>query len=137
MSDEKQLRCQRANSFIRIVGSHGRRFFYNKKRNEFARLEIDHRGRIWLIDEYQGARIYTHYRYRWRGFSNGGTLRMIVERLRDYVRTGNLLPRGIIYWPKWYCDGNLWGYSAIQMACVRAAAKQVGIFQTSEETVTI
>jgi hypothetical protein len=50
-------------------------------------------------------------KYEWRGFSEGGTLRSLVEQLRDYIRTGKQVhPQSFGPWPQWYCDGDLWGY---------------------------
>jgi hypothetical protein len=39
MNDEKSVRVEHANQLIRIIGSHGRRFFWNEKnqKNETRR----------------------------------------------------------------------------------------------------
>lgn len=89
-------------------------------------MEVDHRGRVWFIDSYNGKRIYTHYRGRWRGFTDGGTLKNLVEAFRDYVTTGEKLPRWHLYWPSHYCGGDVWGYGE-GMSKVRDAAANIGI----------
>lgn len=116
-------RLARANELLRTIAGCGRRFFACRGRT--AQLELDARGRLWLRDAYTDARIYTHYRGRWRKFSGGGTLRMLVEHLRHYVLRDRALPSGLLGpWPATLCDGDLWGYGA-DMAKVRAAAERL------------
>ena len=62
-------------------------------------MEVDHRGKVWIIDDYSGKRVFTHetvWGGRWRGFSHGGTLRSLVEAFRDYICTGEPLNRGYL-----------------------------------------
>jgi hypothetical protein len=115
----KDERASLANSFIDAIASCGRKFFFHNGR--ISRFEVDARGRVWFIDAYNERRIYTHYKYRWRGFSEGGTLRSLVEKLRDFIRTGEQPQLHLGPWPKWICDGDLWGYGE-DMAKVRDAA---------------
>jgi hypothetical protein len=87
----KQQRAEQVNQAIRIIADHGRRFFYSHAVNRYANMEVDQRGKVWFIDSYSGKRIFTHetvWGGKWRGFSNGGTLRQLVENFRDYIRTG-------------------------------------------------
>jgi hypothetical protein len=116
----KADRAALANAFIEAIASCGRKFFFHNGRA--SRFEVDARGRVWFIDAYSEHRIYTHYGYRWRGFSEGGTLRSLVEKLRDFIRTGDLRELHLGPWPKWICDGDLWGYGE-DMAKVREAAE--------------
>lgn len=120
----RQARVFVANQLIQVIASHGRRFFHHK--NLVSRLELDRRGRVWLIDKYTSAHIYTHYRGNWRGFTEGGTLRNLIEQLRDYImgRRPDLPLELLGPWPKWYCDGDLWGYGD-DMAKVRAKAAEL------------
>ncbi|HDR9174350.1 TPA: hypothetical protein QDB23_001562 [Burkholderia vietnamiensis] len=124
----KQERLDHSNRLIVAIASHGRRFFYSQQRDRFARLELDARGRVWFVDDYSGRRIYTHHSGRWRGFTHGGTLRSLVERMRDYITTGWQIPRGCIA-PR--CSGaereNVWGYEPVAAAAVRAAAFELPI----------
>ncbi|SCZ33073.1 MULTISPECIES: hypothetical protein [Burkholderia] len=118
-------RVEHANNLIRAIASHGRRFFYHADGDRYAKLELDARGRVWFVDDYTQKRVYTHdTRGRWRGFTHGGTLRSLVERMRDYITTGWPLPRGVIAPPYLGgdADGNVWGYEREAAAAVREAA---------------
>jgi len=123
---DKDERLSRANELIVVIASCGRRFFRYKDR--VSQLERDGRGRIWLIDKFREKRIYTHYRYDWRGFSEGGTLRDLIIALRDFIVHGQKLnPKAFGPWPEWMCDGDLWGYGKPDMKMVRAAARRLEI----------
>lgn len=119
----KAERVEHANQLILAIASHGRRFFYHAAANRYARIECDPRGRVWFVDDYTQKRVYTHDKGRWRGFTHGGTLRGLVERMRDYITTGWQLPRGVIA-PSYAGNrsDNIWGYSADAAAAVREAA---------------
>jgi hypothetical protein len=126
----KQDRAEIANKIIRIIASHGRRFYsMNSDRrvplpeseNRISRFEVDRRGRVWFIDKYTQKRIYVAYEYWKRGFSDGGTLRDVVVMLRDYitgkrpeVQMGRFGP-----YPEWACGGDPWGYGREEMALMR------------------
>lgn len=121
---DKQQRAETANKLLEVIASCGRRFF--RYESAVATFEVDAQGRVWLNDEYSKRRIYTHYRYEWRGFTHGGTLRTLIEKLRDYIRTGDPQRLGLGPWPQWYCDGDLWGYGDA-MQQVRDAAQSLGL----------
>lgn len=123
MSD-KQKRAEIVNEFLCVIASCGRRFFAHGDR--VSRMEVDSRGRVWWIDSYSGRRVYTHYRGEWRGFTNGGTLHCLVERLRDYIRTGEPQRLNLGPWPDYLCGGDLWGYGEA-MGTVRNTAKCLGL----------
>lgn len=130
----KTERLGHANALIEIISRHGRRFFRNRESGAIARLELDARGRIWLIDEYQGARVYTEKMFGdghgWRGFSHGGTLRSLIEHLRDYIKRGDLLhPEHIAPSYRSSSLGDYWGYGAEAAAAVRAEAHALPLFQ--------
>lgn len=129
----KQQRLDHANELIRIIGSHGRRFFYNAKHDRFARLELRN-GRVWWIDDYTETPVYTHQSVssRWRGFSHGGTLRSLAESMRDYVAKGTFIPRWkIVIQQLGHNDlkGNIWGYPVEAALAVRAAAYALPIIE--------
>lgn len=44
---DKQERVKRANELIQVISKCGRRFFYSKKHDRTASVELDHRGRVW------------------------------------------------------------------------------------------
>lgn len=126
MSEAKTERLSHANELVRVISKHGRRFFYSAKSDTTARLELDARGRVWWIDDYRGARIYVAYPGRWRGFSHGGTMRALVEALRDYIQRGEPLHPEYIAPAMSY--GDMWGYGAEAAAAVRAEAHQLPMF---------
>lgn len=116
----RKERLEKANKFLAAVGSHGRRFFCHGGVVSFIRM--DGRGRLWFVDSWRGDETYMHYRGRWRLFHHGGTMKNLVKALRGYVMTGATLRRGALWWPDWYCDGDLWGYGKDEMEHVRAKA---------------
>jgi len=102
-------RVAEANRVLQIISNHGRRFFFHKER--ISQFEVDARGMIWFRDSWTDKPVYTHYNGRWKGFSEGGTLRSLVIALRDYIRTGEpISARWFGPWPQHICDGDLWGY---------------------------
>lgn len=118
-------RMEIANKMLIAIASCGRKFFAHRDR--VSRFDIDHRGRIWFVDKYTQKRIYVSYRGNWRGFSEGGTLRALVERLRDFITRGKQLPALIFGpWPEWVCGGDLWAYGD-DMQRVREAASNLQI----------
>ena len=124
--ETKQERADKVNELVRVIGDCGRHFF--KHRDRYARIEIDHRGRVWWIDDYTGKRIYTHYELgSWKGFSHGGTLRDLVRDFRDYItKAKQLRANSFGPWPEWLCHGDLWGYGT-DMNRVREAANSLGL----------
>lgn len=125
---DKIRRSWDCNEAIRIIGSHGHRFFYSSEFDRFARFNIDDRGRVWFIDNYSGTPIYTHYNGRWRHFNNGGTLKALVIKMRDYITKGQKLSRGYIGPETSWTDGNVWGYSEEEMRIVREKAGDLPCF---------
>jgi hypothetical protein len=124
--DSKQFRMAKANELLRVIAGCGRKFFSHQGR--VSRFELDSRGRVWFIDAYREARIYTHYASGWsrRGFSEGGTLRDLVIRLRIYIQDERDLGRALGPYPDWYSGGDPWGYGA-DMRIVFDAATKIGM----------
>lgn len=106
----KSERLDHANAVLRAMGSHGRRFFYSREKDRYAEIVIDDAGRLRIVDEWTGKAVLIVAGGRWRGFTNGGTCRAIVEDLARYVRTGAPTRNHFGPWPEWICDGDLWGY---------------------------
>lgn len=136
----KEERLAHANALIKIIASHGRRFYWRattarsdelREKNGFAggnvsRLEL-RRGRVFYIDSYTGKAVYTHkttWSNTWKGFSNGGTLRSLVEDMRDYVLNGTPISSWKIGLPREAdsLDNNTWGYAGADLKLVRDAA---------------
>lgn len=125
-------RVEHANELIKVIASHGRNFFGHK--GDIATLELDKNGKVWFVDEYTKCRIYTHYSRRWKGFNHGGTLRGLVEAMRDYITKGKKLTLGWIaptrYNPE---NGDIWGYGKEAAATVREEAAKLPIFEQGGE----
>lgn len=130
MAATKKERAEQANRFIAVIAGCGRKFFAHNGR--VSRFDVDARGRVWFIDAYREARIYTHYEGRWRGFSEGGTLRDLVIRLRDFIRDGTMAAIHLGPWPEWLCNGDPWGYGH-DMLKVRQAAQAVGVVPSGHQ----
>lgn len=123
----KTQRAARANALIKAISGCGRKFFAYPDHHGVSRFEVDGRGRIWFVDGYTGRRIYLHYKYWQRGFSEGGTLRALICALREFIATGEPIPSSHLGpWPQYICDGDLWGYGD-NMQIVRACAAELNI----------
>ena len=118
-------RAAKANEFIAVIASCGARHFsYIGRPSSF---EIDQRGLVWFRDSYSMRCICTHRTHgRWKGFTNGGTMRALVIHLRDYIMTGEPQPLNLGPWPDWLCGGDLWDYGK-DMDGVRLTALRLGL----------
>jgi hypothetical protein len=109
LKQAKLKRLELANKVIKAIASCGRNHLSYGDR--VGSLRLDDNWRCWYTDPYSGRDIYTHYRGRWRYFTCGGTLKSLIERLSDYVCKGYPLSvYSLGYRPKWYCDGDVFGY---------------------------
>lgn len=135
----RRERARHANELIRIISAHGRRFFYSPEHNRIAHIEVDDRSRVWFIDDYSGKRIYTHatgFASRWHGFTHGGTLRSLIEAMRDYVVGGWPIGRWRIAIPMiGNSSENIWGYDAESAALVRTQAFALPIIESEKAKV--
>lgn len=130
LTEIKQERIGRVNKLLATIGNCGRRFFYHK--GTYAKFSQDDRGKIWFQDHWSGKKIYTHYHGPWRGFSGGGTLKALVEALREHIITGEPInPYHFGPWHQSLCEGDLWGYGA-DMEQVRRMAKQLKIIREDD-----
>lgn len=123
-----QDRLNAANELLAVIGTCGRLFFNHG--GVISHMERDTRGRVWFIDSHTKKRCYTHYKYNWRGFTNGGTMRWLIDSLRDYIVHGTLVDcqKHFGPWPDWVCgNGDRWGYGLENMEKVRAEAKRLGV----------
>jgi len=118
----KQDRLDAANEFIAVIASCGRKFFeYN---GFVAKLELSNTGRVFFIDQYTKKRIYTHSKYvRWDGFTSGGTMKHIVESMRDFITKEDTMRAG--YFQPEMDNGlkNPWGYGDDILKVKNAAIK--------------
>jgi hypothetical protein len=128
---QKHQRAEHVNQVIKIIAGHGRRFFYSQSVDRYASMEVDQRGMVWYIDNYTGKRIFTHetvWGGKWRGFSHGGTLKDLIKKFRDYIRTGEPLHPGYLG-PERFNDTNVWGYDEEGMRAVREHAGALPVFR--------
>jgi hypothetical protein len=125
-SEKRHERLGHANALIKVISQHGRRFFWNEVAQRVARLELDERGKVWWIDDYRATRVCTEkiggYEHRWQGFSHGGTLKQLVQMMRDYVKTGEKIPAG-------YVPLDCWGYNDQAAEATREAVKGMPILE--------
>lgn len=126
----KTERAEQANQLLAAIAGCGRKFFAHNGR--VSRFEVDDRGRIWFVDAYREAKIYTACKWsRWRGFSEGGTLLALVLQLCDFIRSGTPATIHLGPWPDWVCGGDLWGYGG-DMETVRQAAQAAGVVPSND-----
>ena len=109
---ERSNRMGAANELIWCISKKGRRFFsYGIDKNasrlfpftqneKVSRFKLAQNGRLWFLDGYTDKLIYTHYNGEWRDFTNGGTMRRLVQSLRDFIMTGKLLYGDLGPWPE-------------------------------------
>jgi hypothetical protein len=131
---EKAARAERlakANELLAVIAGTGRKFFAH--RGTVSRLELDARSRVWFVDAYTGRRIYTHHSWgEWRGFTQGGTMRVLVVWIQKYVLWGNQFPASQFGpWPSWVCGSDLWGYGE-DIQKVRDAAARLGMVREKQ-----
>jgi hypothetical protein len=116
MADGWERRLELSNAIIRVIASHGRRFF-SEDADRLARVEnpfvshftVDRNGELWLIDKHTRKPVLVRLRDEWRHFSDGGTLRAIVEHLAEHIRAASPInPRWFGISPDWM--PNHWGY---------------------------
>ncbi|MBY0416701.1 MAG: hypothetical protein K2W88_01395 [Pararheinheimera sp.] len=123
-------RIDHANELIRLIASYGRKFFEHK--GFVSTLELGKNGRVLFVDYYTQRRIDTHRKGHWNGFTSGGTLKGLVEQMRDYVKTGRPIP---LYFIGCYRDNgsNIWGYEEAEIQKLRAAVAGLPIIKNNEQ----
>jgi hypothetical protein len=134
VTEETKHRVGHANDLIQVIAAHGRRLFFSRARNAFARFEADEDGSLWFVDDYTGQRISPFEQGKWKGFSHGGTLRELVKAMSDYILDGQRIPIIWIATPRSNPDnGDIWGYGTEASAAVRAAAEILPIIDNGRE----
>ena len=127
---QKVERLYNANELIKAIGTTGRKFFNYPNKHGLGRFELGKQGSIWFVDGYTGKRIYLNHKYWQGGFSEGGTLRDLINDLKNYITNGKKFgypERHFGPWPMWLCEGDLWGYGDEDMGIVRKRAIELGI----------
>ncbi|MDD2989831.1 MAG: hypothetical protein PHI64_12820 [Zoogloea sp.] len=123
----RRQRAEEANQLIVLIGQQGRQFFFSEGTRRYAFFEVAGNGRVWFNDEYSGARIYTHKcaGSRIRGFTHGGTLWRLVERMANYITAGTPVDMA-------YIAPKCWGYSPEAADALRAAASALPITRSTQ-----
>lgn len=104
----KQQRLEEANKLIKSIASYGRKFFSGPCGNGELHTDLLVSGRVCFVDAKTLNPIDTH-EHEWIGFSHGGTLRVLVEYLRDYINEGEKFSIECICTRR--RDGSdIWGY---------------------------
>ena len=119
-------RVRHANELIKAISDHGRRFFWSERDQRVAKLELDQRGKVWWVDDYRGTRVCIEkmggYEHRWHGFSHGGTLKSLVQGMREYIKTGERIYIG-------YIALDCWGYDGAAEVALRTEVQGLPIIQ--------
>ena len=127
---QRQLRLQRANALIITISSCGRRFFRQSIDGRVSKFEIAENGRLYYRDKYSDRSLpcsHTKSKSWQRHFSEGGTLKSLIEALANYIKTGQPInPFFFGPWSPSTCNGDLWGYGD-DMVKVREHAQRLGI----------
>jgi hypothetical protein len=117
---QKMIRLENVNSFLKVIAGCGREFF--KHKDFISYFEVSPAGKVFFIDYYTRKRIYTHHNGRWNGFTSGGTLKSLIEFLRDHIVKNTKMRIS-------YLDpnNNYWGYEDEALMVVKKEALRLNI----------
>ncbi len=120
----KQERLKKANDFIKLIASTGRKFFnYEGNGGSIGRFEL-RSGRTYFIDGYTNKSIYAYENhYFGNSFTEGGTMQALILDIAEFIRTGEATNAKNGYGGI-YCDH--WGYPDEDMKKVREKAIEIG-----------
>lgn len=104
-----EARLDTANAIVRVIAKYGRHFLSeNSDRRELvpnpfiAHFKVDAQGELWFVDRYSRKPVLVRHQ-DWPGFSDGGTLRAVVQHLAAYITCAVPVVPG-------YFRGDHWGY---------------------------
>ena len=115
------FRAMKVNLFLNAVARCGRKFYAHD--GSVSQFAVNMDGALVFRDAEARRDISTHHLSKWKNFTGGGTLLALAKSLAVYIRTGKLPRLNLGPWPKWICDGDIWGYGP-DMDQVRAAAAE-------------
>ncbi|MCM3227517.1 hypothetical protein [Terribacillus saccharophilus] len=129
--DTKFARAESINELIKMIGSQGRNFFYDKEKSRLSLFVFSgKKKRLWFFDKV-GSKInpYQSKIANTSGFSEGGTLWSLMHDMREYILTGEPSNgkhgySGLL--------GEGWGYSKKEMDQIVSFAKKIGFIEQSE-----
>lgn len=117
ISNGWQNRLETANAIVRVIAAHGRHFLSeNSDRRELvenpfvSHFVVDKNHEVWFVDRYTRKHILVrHQDWDGMGWSDGGTLRSIVQHLAAHISEGAAINPGYFgISPDWM--PNHWGY---------------------------
>lgn len=123
INETKWGRVRQANAVIKIVASHGRRFFYSEAYDRVSRFGLDRVDQVWYVDQHTGMKLYPFGGGTWPGFTHGSTLQDLVARLAQYIETETKLDLACFPLER---DAELWAYSQETMMEVRRLVLETG-----------
>lgn len=106
----RQERMAVANQVLMALAKSERNFFRNKTTGEVSQFTRKGNGAIHFLDNYSKMQVRIVKGKEWPGFTNGGTMRDLVEMLYGYIVDGVLLNRWYIA-PTNDNNYNYWGYT--------------------------
>lgn len=119
----KSHRLDVANRILKTIGSHGRLFFSNHsdgachgEPKRYAEFFFAYNGRLKYRDRWRGTEVDITRPGKWRGFADGGTLRRVVEHLRDFIIRGK---EGVVFVREY------WGYQDSEQEACNAALLRI------------
>lgn len=120
----REERVEIVNQIIKEISSRGRRFFYCERFDRVSHIKIKHK-RLYFVDDYSGKDIYLHRPdgYPLKGFTHGGTLRGLVNDMKEYIMTGEYTNHNNGYGGL-YCHH--WGYPQEDMTAIQQKAIDLG-----------
>lgn len=130
MTDTQTQRLSAVNEFIRVISSCGRGFFQDRSSEFVAEMQLDERGRVWFVDDYTKAKIYTHYNGRWKQFSHGGTLRDLIRVFREHIKKGTQIHHRYFQASQLSGGQHPWAYPEDALARLQAEGVRLGLIAT-------
>ena len=128
---DRDFRCKKANEFIELVASTGKKFFNYEENGGFIGYFELKKGRTYFVDGYTKKSIYAYENhYFGNSFTEGGTMQALVLDIAEFIRTGEATNAKNGYGGI-YCDH--WGYPAQAMADIHRKAKEIGFTKGLEE----
>lgn len=104
--------------------------FFSVEDNRYSRFFIgSNNKKLFFFDKYTGETIYPYSNSKWRGFSSGGTMRRLVETMREWIISGNPTDYGCLYVPYW---GSYWSIESRQK--IIDFGKQIGYIKQESES---
>ena len=133
----KQERINKVNELIQVIATCGRMFFCTTKAKRISHFELAENGRLYFRDKYTNALLpmmRTNSRKWGTYFTEGGTLKSLIEYLADYIRTGKPITNQYVFgpWEEGMCNGDLWGYGH-DMERIRQSALRLGVYSGEKQ----